>query len=87
MSNRLATLAAMCILVPAGAPPAAADPNPDPPVFPVADVAPPPESNSAPQPDNGVVASAEPGIATTPDGRTLTVSGKDETQLSVPPLR
>jgi MspA len=71
MLNRFAQLAAMCLLVPAGAaPPAAADP-------PVADTAPPP---------TGAVASADPYVATTLDGWTLTVAGRDETQLPVPPL-
>ncbi len=36
--------------------------------------------------DNGVVASEVPGIAHTPDGRTLTVVAKDETQLPIAPL-
>jgi MspA protein len=78
MLNSLAPLAAMCLLVPVGTMPlAAADPNPDPPVMPVADAPPPPD---------GAVASAEPGILRTPDGRTLTVSARNETQLPVPPL-
>jgi hypothetical protein len=79
MLNRFATLAAVCMLVPLGtAPLALADPPPDPAVAPAAD--------SGPPPDNGAVASEVPGIAHTPDGRTLTVAAKDETQLPVPPL-
>jgi hypothetical protein len=79
MLNRFATLAAVCMLVPVGmAPLALADPPPDPAVAPAADAGPPP--------DNGVVASEVPGIAHTPDGRTLTVAAKDETQLPVAPL-
>src|ERR1700694_2830242 len=79
MLNRFATLAAVCMLVPVGATPLAlADPPPDPAVAPAADAGPPP--------DNGAVASEVPGIAHTPDGRTLTVAAKDETQLPVPPL-
>jgi hypothetical protein len=71
MLNRFATLAA-CSLIPLGtAPIASAQP-------PVDDVGPPP--------DTGVVASAEPGIVTTPDGWVLTVVAKDETQLPVAPL-
>ena len=75
------------MLVPVGtAPLAVADPPP-PPVLPDAgappDPAPPPPG---PPPDNGAVASEVPGIAHTQDGRTLTVSAKDETQLPVPPL-
>jgi MspA len=79
MLNRFATLAAVCMLVPVGtAPLAIADP-PDPgPVAPAADAGPPP--------DTGAVASEVPGIAHTQDGRTLTVAGKDETQLPVAPL-
>ncbi|MCW2650660.1 MAG: MspA protein [Mycobacterium sp.] len=57
---------------------ASADPPPDPAVAPAADPGPPP--------DNGAVPSEVPGIAHTPDGRTLTVAAKDETQLPVPPL-
>jgi MspA len=80
MSHRIATLAAVCMLVPTGAAPLAfADPPPGPdPAAPAADAGPPP--------DNGAVASEVPGIAHTPDGRTLNVAAKDETQLPVPPL-
>jgi hypothetical protein len=46
----------------------------------------PPVDDAGPPPDNGVVASAEPGIVTTPDGWVLTVVAKDETQLPVAPL-
>jgi hypothetical protein len=71
MLNRFATLA-VCTLAPlATAPIALAEP-------PVDDVGPPP--------DNGVVASAEPGVVTSPDGWVLTVVAKDETQLPVAPL-
>ena len=78
MLNRFATLTAVCLLVPVGtAPLASADPDPAPAV-PVADAGPPP--------DTGAVASEVPGIAHTQDGRTLTVSANDETQLPVPPL-
>jgi hypothetical protein len=80
MLNRFATVAAVCMLVPTGAAPLAlADPPPpDPSVVPAADPGPPP--------DNGAVASEVPGIAHTPDGRTLTVSATNETQLPVAPL-
>jgi MspA len=78
MLNRFATLAAVCVFVPvATAPLAIADPPP-PPAVPAADAGPPP--------DTGAVASEVPGIAHTPDGRTLTVAAKDETQLPVAPL-
>src|SRR6202030_922967 len=87
MVHRYATLAAMWVLVFAAAPLAAADDTPDPFAMPVADIGPPPpDAGVAPPPDNGVVPSTEPGIATTPDGRTLTVSAKDETELPVAPL-
>jgi hypothetical protein len=89
--HRVALLAAMWVLVLAAAaaapPPAAADDNPDPPAMPVADAGPPPpDADAVSPPDNGVVVSADPGVLKTPDGWTLTVSGKDETQLPVPPL-
>jgi hypothetical protein len=42
--------------------------------------------DEGPPPDTGVVASAEPGVVTSPDGWTLTVVAKDETQLPVAPL-
>jgi hypothetical protein len=76
MLNRFATVAATMIAVPfvATTPSAWAEP----PVDPAADPGPPP--------DNGVVASAEPGVVTTPDGWTLTVVAKDETQLPIAPL-
>ena len=45
-----------------------------------------PVAEAGPPPDNGAVPSEFPGIAHTPDGRTLTVSAKDETQLPIPPL-
>jgi MspA len=74
MLNRLATLAAVGMLVSLGtAPLAIADP-------------PPPDPAAGPPPDTGVVASEVPGIAHTQDGRTLTVAAKDETQLPVAPL-
>ncbi|MFN8226079.1 MAG: MspA family porin [Mycobacterium sp.] len=86
MMHRFATLAAVCVLAPLSAAPTAfADPAPaDPaaaPAVPAADAAPPP-----PPVDTGVVASEVPGIAHTPDGRTLTVAAKNETQLPVAPL-
>jgi hypothetical protein len=71
MLNRFAALSA-CMLFPlASAPVALADP---------------PADDAGPPPDTGVVASAEPGVVTTPDGWVLTVVAKDETQLPVAPL-
>jgi hypothetical protein len=71
MLNRLAALAA-CSLIPLGTAPIA--------------LADPPADDPGPPPDNGVVASADPGIVTSPDGWVLTVVAKDETQLPVAPL-
>jgi len=89
MSHRLATLAASCLLVVVVHPAAAlADPATDPVVPPppgAAEVA-PLAAAAAPALDTGVVASEVPGIAKTPDGRILTVLGKNETQLPVAPL-
>ena len=86
MLLRLAAMTASVLVAVSIASPALAEPAPPPapadpaaaPVVPAADVAPPP--------DNGAVASSVPGIATTADGRTLTVVAKDETQLPVAPL-
>ncbi|AMW20310.1 MULTISPECIES: MspA family porin [Mycobacteroides] len=84
MLKSLVTLTAVCALA-ASAPFALADPSDDPPpVQPVADAPPPPADG--PPPDNGVVGSEDPGIVKTPDGWTLTVGAKDETQLPIPPL-
>ena len=83
MLHRFATVAAVCILIPMGpAPLALADPPADPAVAP----ADPAVAPLPPPPDTGAVASEVPGIAKTPDGRTLIVSAKDEYQLPVAPL-
>ncbi len=76
MLNRFATVAATIIAIPF----AAASPSAfaEPPVDPAADPGPPP--------DNGVVASAPPGVVTTPDGWVLTVAASNETQLPIAPL-
>ncbi len=71
MLNRVAALAA-CSLIPLGTAPLA--------------LADPPADDAGPPPDNGVVASAEPGVVTSPDGWTLTVVATNETQLPVAPL-
>jgi hypothetical protein len=71
MLNRFALMAA-CILIPvATAPVALADP---------------PADDPGPPPDNGVVASNEPAVVTTPDGWVLTVSATNESELPVAPL-
>ena len=83
MLNRFATVAVACLLVPiAAASPALADPPPPPaPITPAADDAPPPPGGP-----NGPVPSAPPGVLTTPDGWTLTVSGQNESMEPVAPL-
>ena len=72
MLNRFAALA-VCMLIPVATAPLAA-------------AQPPPGEPLPPPPDTGVVASAPPGVVTTPDGWVLTVVAKDETQLPVAPL-
>jgi hypothetical protein len=70
MLNRIAALAT-CMLIPLGtAPLALADPGPD----------------DGPPPDNGIVASNEPAVVTTPDGWVLTVAATNESELPVAPL-
>jgi MspA len=71
MLNRFAALAA-CSLIPLGTAPIA--------------LAEPPADDAGPPPDNGVVASSDPTVVTSPDGWVLTVAAKDETQLPVAPL-
>jgi hypothetical protein len=68
--NRFATLAAVGMLFPVATAPLA---SADP-------------GDDGPPPDNGIVASADPGIVTTPDGWTLTVLAKDESELPIAPL-
>lgn len=51
---------------------------------PVAAEAPPPEA--APPPPEGFVESSPPATTTSPDGWTITLSAKDETQLPILPL-
>jgi hypothetical protein len=71
MLNRIVPLA-FCLLIAVGTAPLA--------------LADPPLEDPGPPPDTGVVASAEPGVVTTPDGWVLTVVANDETQLPVAPL-
>jgi MspA len=79
MLNRFATLAAVCMLIPAvTAPLALADPPPAPPVQPAGDVAAPGDPALGP--------SAPPGVLDTPDGWHLEVIGRDEHQEAVAPL-
>jgi hypothetical protein len=71
MLTRFSALAA-CTMIPlATAPLALADP---------------PAEDPGPPPDNGVVASSEPAVVTSPDGWVLTVAATNETQLPVAPL-
>ena len=87
MMKRIAAVTAACLLTPLSiAPLAIADPGvPPPPADPAAAQA-VPLASPGPAVDTGAVASEVPGIAHTPDGRTLTVVAKDETQLPVAPL-
>ncbi len=71
MLKRFSVLA-LCLMAAIGDPPLAlADPVPEDP---------------APPPDTGMVASADPGVVTTPDGWVLTVTASDETELPIAPL-
>lgn len=72
----------------ATAAPAAAEPEPPvPDIQPVAATDPSaPPADAAPPVDDGKVASAPPQSTTTPDGWTLTVSSRDESQRPVAPL-
>lgn len=79
MLLRFATVTASVLVAVGTAAPAVADPDP---AAPPAD----PAAAAAPPVNTGAVASSVPGIAKTPDGRTLTVVAKDETQLPVAPL-
>jgi hypothetical protein len=74
--NRFATVAATLVAIPfaVSSPLALAEPPVD------------PAGNPGPPPDTGVVASAPPGVVTTPDGWTLTVTASNETQLPIAPL-
>ncbi len=73
------------MLIPVGtAPLALADPPPDPAVPAVTRRM--PAGDDGPPPDTGVVASADPGVVTTPDGWVLTVVASNESQLPIAPL-
>ncbi|MUL64350.1 MspA protein [Mycobacterium sp. CBMA 234] len=77
MSNRLALLAALSVLLPVGtAPLAIADPADGPAIAPI----------NAPLPPEGAVPSGPAGVLDTPDGWHLQVTGTNETQLPVAPL-
>jgi hypothetical protein len=76
MLKRFAAVAGVCLLAPMGAAPLAlADPPADPNVAPAA--------NNGPA---GPVPSAAPGVLKTPDGWTLSVTGKDESMEPVASL-
>lgn len=72
MLKRCAAVGAVGLLLPLAAATASAEPAP--------------AGNDGPPVDTGVVASDEPATITTPDGWTLTVAAKDETELPVAPL-
>lgn len=82
MIVRAATLfCSVAVVVTAAAGPAAAEPDPvTPDVQPVAAAVPEPAV------DDGKVSSGEPTTTKSPDGWTLTISAKDETQLPIAPL-
>jgi hypothetical protein len=63
-----------------------ADPPPDPAVPAVPGAPADPAGDDGPPPDTGVVASADPGVVTTPDGWVLTVAASNESQLPIAPL-
>ena len=66
---------------------AVAQPDVEPVVADAPAVAPPPDGAPPPlPPPDGAVASTPPAITETPDGWTLTLSAKDETQAPIPPL-
>src|SRR5262249_22977241 len=77
-----------CVMVCASAPPLAyADPE----VEQVADMAlpeapPPPPEAAPPPPADGRVESSAPASTSTPDGWTLTIAARDETQMITAPL-
>ncbi len=86
----LIAMATGLVLAVVAAPAAPADPpaEPVPPptpgtaeVLPIANTTP-----GDPPVDTGAVLSSPPGVATTRDGRTITVAARDETQLPIPPL-
>ena len=81
LSNRLATLGAVCALLPVGLA-AAVHADPAVPADPVAVAA----GEVGPPVDTGVVPSDEPAVVTTADGWTLTVKATNETELPVAPL-
>ena len=91
MVRGVAVLAVAAAML-ASASPAAADPEPAPPdpaVAVVASDAPPaavPPVEAVPPVDDGKVVSSPPATTTAPDGTTLTISAKDETQMTVAPL-
>jgi hypothetical protein len=91
MVRGVAVLAVAAAML-ASASPAAAAPEPAPPdpgVAVVAADAPPagvPSAEAVPPVDDGKVVSSPPATTTAPDGTTLTISAKDETQMTVAPL-
>ncbi len=80
-----AVIALIVLAAPASADPVAAEPDVVQPVAVADPGAPPPEAAPAPV-DDGKVVSSPPQSTTSPDGWTLTISAKDETQLPVAPL-
>jgi hypothetical protein len=85
MVRGVAVLAVAAAML-ASASPAAADPEPAPPDPAVAVVAADAPPAAVPPVDDGKVVSSPPATTTAPDGTTLTISAKDETQMTVAPL-
>ncbi len=83
----VAAWVAVAALIATAAPVAAEPEPPVPDIQPVAATDPSaPPADAAPPVDDGKVASAPPQSTTTPDGWTLTVSSRDESQRPVAPL-
>jgi len=78
--------AASCLLLVCTPAPASADPAVDAPAPPGPPAVEPVAATTGPPPDTGLAPSGPPGVAKLPDGRSLTVAAKDETQLPIAPL-
>ena len=74
---------AAVVIVMVSAAPASADPDP---AMPDGGTAPVAAAETARPVDDGKVASTPPATTKAPDGATLTISAKDETQMPAPPL-
>lgn len=84
VSRQLALVAAVLVSSVLAAPTVSAEPDPDPVAEPVAAAVDP--AAAVPPVDDGRVESPPPQTIKTPDGWTLTVSAKDESQIASAPL-